>query len=43
MQRITPFLWFDDKDRKKAHQVMQAMLQMKKLDIAKLKQAYEQA
>ncbi len=43
MQRITPFLWFDDKDRKKAQQVMQAMLQMKKLDIAKLKQAYEQA
>jgi predicted 3-demethylubiquinone-9 3-methyltransferase (glyoxalase superfamily) len=32
-----------DKDREKANRVMQAMLQMKKIDIAKLKQAYDQA
>ena len=32
-----------DKDREKANQAMQAMLQMKKIDIAKLKQAYDQA
>lgn len=31
-----------DKDEKKVARVMHAMLQMKKLDIAKLKQAYEQ-
>jgi predicted 3-demethylubiquinone-9 3-methyltransferase (glyoxalase superfamily) len=31
-----------DKGRKKAGRVMQAMLQMEKLDIPKLKQAYEQ-
>ena len=30
-----------DKDRVKAARVMQAMLQMKKLDIAKLQQAYD--
>jgi predicted 3-demethylubiquinone-9 3-methyltransferase (glyoxalase superfamily) len=30
-----------DPDREKANRVMQAMLQMKKIDIAKLKQAYE--
>ena len=32
-----------DKDREKANRAMQAMLQMKKIDIAKLKQAAEQA
>ena len=32
-----------DLDAKKANQVMQAMLQMKKLDIEKLKRAYEGA
>jgi predicted 3-demethylubiquinone-9 3-methyltransferase (glyoxalase superfamily) len=32
-----------DKDREKANRAMQAMLQMKKIDIAKLKQAYDQA
>jgi predicted 3-demethylubiquinone-9 3-methyltransferase (glyoxalase superfamily) len=32
-----------DPDREKANRVMQAMLQMKKIDIAKLKQAYNQA
>jgi predicted 3-demethylubiquinone-9 3-methyltransferase (glyoxalase superfamily) len=32
-----------DKDPKKAHAVMTAMLQMKKLDIAGLQQAYDQA
>ncbi len=31
-----------DKDPQKAGRVMQAMLKMKKIDIAKLKQAYEQ-
>lgn len=31
-----------DKDPQKAGRVMQAMLQMKKIDIAKLKQAYDQ-
>lgn len=31
-----------DKDPKKAGRVMKAMLQMKKIDIAKLKEAYEQ-
>jgi predicted 3-demethylubiquinone-9 3-methyltransferase (glyoxalase superfamily) len=30
-----------DKDPKKANNVLQAMLQMKKMDIAKLKEAYE--
>jgi predicted 3-demethylubiquinone-9 3-methyltransferase (glyoxalase superfamily) len=32
-----------DKDPAKAQRVMQAMLQMKKIDIARLKQAYDQA
>ena len=32
-----------DKDPTKAQRVMQAMLQMKKIDIARLKQAYDQA
>jgi predicted 3-demethylubiquinone-9 3-methyltransferase (glyoxalase superfamily) len=32
-----------DKDPEKANQAMQAMLQMKKIDIAKLQQAYAQA
>ena len=32
-----------DKDREKANRAMQAMLQMKKIDIAKLKQASDQA
>jgi predicted 3-demethylubiquinone-9 3-methyltransferase (glyoxalase superfamily) len=31
-----------DKERKKADRVMKAMLQMKKIDIAELKRAYEQ-
>jgi predicted 3-demethylubiquinone-9 3-methyltransferase (glyoxalase superfamily) len=31
-----------DKDAKKSQRVMQAMLKMEKIDIAKLKQAYEQ-
>ncbi|MBA2452147.1 MAG: VOC family protein [Chloroflexia bacterium] len=31
-----------DEDREKANRVMQAMLQMTKIDIAKLKQAYDQ-
>jgi predicted 3-demethylubiquinone-9 3-methyltransferase (glyoxalase superfamily) len=31
-----------DKDRQKANRVMQALLQMKKIDIAKLQQAYNQ-
>jgi predicted 3-demethylubiquinone-9 3-methyltransferase (glyoxalase superfamily) len=32
----------DDPDPKKAERVMKAMLQMKKIDIQGLKQAYEQ-
>ena len=35
MQKITPFLWFDN-------QAEEAMLQMDKIDIKTLKQAYEQ-
>jgi predicted 3-demethylubiquinone-9 3-methyltransferase (glyoxalase superfamily) len=31
-----------DKDPAKPQRVMQAMLQMKKIDIARLKQAYDQ-
>jgi predicted 3-demethylubiquinone-9 3-methyltransferase (glyoxalase superfamily) len=31
-----------DKDPKKSQRVMQAMLQMTKIDIARLKQAYDQ-
>ncbi len=33
--------WLGDEDAEKAKRVMQAMLQMKKLDIQRLKQAYE--
>lgn len=33
--------FLNDSDREKANRVMQAMLQMKKIEIAKLKQAYE--
>lgn len=40
--RILPEL-LQDADREKANRVMQAMLQMTKLDIAKLKAAYDQA
>jgi hypothetical protein len=32
-----------DKDAEKSKRVMQAMLQMKKIDVAALKRAYEQA
>jgi predicted 3-demethylubiquinone-9 3-methyltransferase (glyoxalase superfamily) len=32
----------NDPDKAKANRVMQAMLQMTKIDIGKLKQAYEQ-
>jgi predicted 3-demethylubiquinone-9 3-methyltransferase (glyoxalase superfamily) len=32
-----------DKDPEKANRVMQAMLQMDKIDIKKLEEAYEQA
>ena len=35
--------YLSDPDRKKADRVMQAMLQMKKLEIADLKRAYEHA
>jgi predicted 3-demethylubiquinone-9 3-methyltransferase (glyoxalase superfamily) len=34
---------FQDKDAKRSKRVMEAMLQMRKIDIAKLKQAYDQA
>lgn len=43
--QITPDIlleYMQDKDADKANRVMQAMLQMRKIDIAKLKQAYEQ-
>jgi predicted 3-demethylubiquinone-9 3-methyltransferase (glyoxalase superfamily) len=57
MQKITPFLWFDDqaeeamnfyvsllqdKDAEKSGRAMKAMLQMTKIDIKGLTQAYEQ-
>lgn len=35
--------YLNDPDKKKAKNVMQAMMKMTKLDIAKLKEAYEQA
>ncbi|HEY1461972.1 MAG TPA: VOC family protein [Terriglobales bacterium] len=44
--QITPDILFEflgDKDKEKAQRVMQAMMQMRKIDIAKLKQAYEQS
>jgi predicted 3-demethylubiquinone-9 3-methyltransferase (glyoxalase superfamily) len=50
MHKITPFLWFDgtaeeamlqDKSAEKATGVMKAMLQMDKLDITRLQQAYD--
>ena len=37
--KITPFLWFDSN----AEEAMKAMLQMRKIDIKKLQQAYDQA
>jgi len=43
--QITPSVLSEmlhDEDREKANRVMQAMLQMTKIDIAKLKQAYDQ-
>jgi predicted 3-demethylubiquinone-9 3-methyltransferase (glyoxalase superfamily) len=43
--QIIPSALFDlmkDKDAKKANRVMEAMLQMTKIDIAKLQQAYDQ-
>jgi hypothetical protein len=36
VKKITPFLWFD-----KSQRVMKAMLQIDKLDIQKLKEAYD--
>jgi predicted 3-demethylubiquinone-9 3-methyltransferase (glyoxalase superfamily) len=44
--QIIPTALFDlmtDKDAKKANRVMEAMLKMTKIDIAKLQQAYDQA
>lgn len=43
--QITPDILLEfigDKDKVKSQRVMQAMMQMRKIDIAKLKQAYEQ-
>jgi predicted 3-demethylubiquinone-9 3-methyltransferase (glyoxalase superfamily) len=34
--------FLNDKDRKKAGQAMQAMMQMRKVDIAALQKAYDQ-
>ena len=46
MQKIPPFLCFDhqaeEADHKKAQGGMQAMAQMKKIDIAELKHAAEE-
>jgi len=44
MQKITPVLgeMLSDRDAGKSQRVMQAMLQMVKLDIAALRRAYEQ-
>ncbi|MBC7950045.1 MAG: VOC family protein [Chitinophagaceae bacterium] len=44
-QIVPPVLgeMMSDKDRKKASRVMQAMMTMKKIDIKKLKEAYDQA
>ena len=45
MQKITRCLWFDgsaEKDAEKPQRVMKAMLQMDKIDIARLSQATEQ-
>lgn len=42
--QIVPTIWSEmlqDKDTEKTERVMKALLQMKKIDIAKLKQAYE--
>jgi predicted 3-demethylubiquinone-9 3-methyltransferase (glyoxalase superfamily) len=45
MQKITPFLWFDTqaeeamRDPQKRQRAMNAMLQMRKIDIARLKEA----
>jgi predicted 3-demethylubiquinone-9 3-methyltransferase (glyoxalase superfamily) len=56
MQKITPFMWFDnnaeeavlgeylsDRDTEKSKRVMKAMLQMDKIDIKALKQAYRKS
>ena len=43
--QITPDIFLEfigDKDKVKSQRVMQAMMQMRKIDIAKLKHAYEQ-
>ena len=39
-QKITPCLWFDDSE--KSQRAMQAMLQMKKIDINELKRVSAQ-
>jgi len=42
MQKITPFLWYDtEADPERVQRVTKAMLQMVKLDIEALKQAYD--
>jgi predicted 3-demethylubiquinone-9 3-methyltransferase (glyoxalase superfamily) len=40
MQKITPFL-LQDKDAEKSQRVMKAMMQMGKIDIERLRQAFE--
>lgn len=37
-QRIAPCLWFDSK---KSQRAMKAMLQMKKIELGKIRQAYD--
>ena len=39
MQKITPFLWYDNQ----AQSVVKTMLQMDKIDVKKLQDAYDRA
>jgi predicted 3-demethylubiquinone-9 3-methyltransferase (glyoxalase superfamily) len=49
MQKITPYLWFDNQagelisgtDAEKSARAVQCMFTMKKIDLAKIQQAYE--
>jgi predicted 3-demethylubiquinone-9 3-methyltransferase (glyoxalase superfamily) len=41
MQKITPHLWFDKEAEEAAKRVMEAMLQMKKIETDELKKAYD--
>ena len=43
MPTITPFLWFDTQAEEAMQRVLNAMLQMGKLDLRLLQQAYDGA